>query len=55
MAKKRFIDVDNLGNVFPCSFIRESMGNLLENDLKKIWHNRGEQTKCPYIEIKERK
>jgi len=52
--KKRFIDVDHLGNVFPCSFVRKSMGNLLENNLHDIWASRGEQEECPYIEIPDK-
>ena len=54
MMKKRFIDVDHLGNVFPCSFVRKSMGNLLENNLHDIWASRGEQEECPYIEIPDK-
>lgn len=35
------IDID--GNVFPCSFLRDSkfiMGNIFKNDLKDIWRNK---------------
>jgi MoaA/NifB/PqqE/SkfB family radical SAM enzyme len=51
MMKKKFIDVNHKGDVFPCSFVRNSMGNLLTSDLKTIWRERGEQDKCPYVEI----
>jgi MoaA/NifB/PqqE/SkfB family radical SAM enzyme len=53
LMKKKFVDVDRLGNVYPCSFVRKSMGNLLEKDFKDIWKSRGPQEKCPYVELKE--
>jgi MoaA/NifB/PqqE/SkfB family radical SAM enzyme len=52
LAKKKFIDVDHAGNVFPCSFVREPMGNLLKSSLKDIWKNRGPQIKCPFVKFK---
>ena len=51
MMKKRFADIDFAGNVFPCSFVRKSMGNALHQDFKEIWANRGEQDDCPYLDI----
>jgi len=53
LQKKRFADISSYGDVYPCSFIRESMGNILEKSFAEIWKARGEQIKCPYIkEIK---
>jgi len=51
MMKKKFIDVDHFGNVYPCSFVRESIGNLLNMPFKEIWKNRGEQDECPYVKL----
>lgn len=53
MAKKKFIDVDCNGNVYPCSFIRKPLGNLLEQKFVDVWKNRGEQETCPYVDIKQ--
>jgi MoaA/NifB/PqqE/SkfB family radical SAM enzyme len=47
--KKRFADIASNGDVYPCSFIRESMGNVLEKSFAEIWRAKGEQIKCPYI------
>ena len=54
LMKKRFCDINHHGDVFPCSFVREPMGNVLVSDFKTIWKNRGQQDKCPYIEIEEK-
>jgi MoaA/NifB/PqqE/SkfB family radical SAM enzyme len=48
MQKRRFCDVDSLGNVLPCSFVREPLGNLLENGFAEIWRSRGGQVPCPF-------
>ena len=53
MMKKKFIDVNSVGEVYPCSFVRNSIGNLLNQDFKDIWINRGKQEKCPYVEFME--
>ena len=49
MQKRRFCDVDSLGNVMPCSFIREPLGNLLEKSFAEIWKSRGDQVACPFV------
>jgi MoaA/NifB/PqqE/SkfB family radical SAM enzyme len=49
MQKRRFCDVDSLGNVLPCSFVRERLGNLLEKPFAEIWRSRGEQVPCPFV------
>jgi len=51
LMKKRFVDIDHLGNVYPCSFVRKSMGNLLQKSFKDIWKERGNQDTCPYVEL----
>lgn len=49
LQRKTFCDIDSLGNVYPCSFIRKSIGSLLVNDFKSIWKKRGEQERCPFL------
>lgn len=49
LQKKRFADIASNGDVYPCSFIREGIGNVLEKSFAEIWRARGEQIKCPYI------
>lgn len=49
MQKRRFCDVDSLGNVLPCSFVREPMGTLLKTPFAHIWRKRGDQTRCPHL------
>lgn len=53
LAKKKFVDVDCMGFVYPCSFIRKPMGNLLKERFLDVWAKRGSQDKCPYVDIKE--
>jgi MoaA/NifB/PqqE/SkfB family radical SAM enzyme len=48
MMKKRFVDIDSLGEVFPCSFMRNSIGNILKTSFKDIWSKRGGQDKCRF-------
>jgi MoaA/NifB/PqqE/SkfB family radical SAM enzyme len=55
LMKRKFIDVDHLGNVYPCSFIRKPLGNLLNTDFKTIWKHRGEQEECPYVDLRKEK
>lgn len=49
LASKRFCDIDSLGNVMVCSFLREPVGNLLTENLKTIWAKRPKQITCPYL------
>jgi len=51
LQKKTFCDIDSEGDVYPCSFIRKSIGNVLEQSFKEIWKKRGEQEKCPFLII----
>lgn len=48
VGSKYFIDVDNRGNVLPCSFIREPIGNLKKEPFNDIWVRRKEIKGCPY-------
>lgn len=48
-AHSKFCDVDSLGNVLPCSFIRKPLGNLIKKSFKEIWSKRGEKPDCPYL------
>jgi MoaA/NifB/PqqE/SkfB family radical SAM enzyme len=51
LMKRKFVDVDSLGNVYPCSFVRNPLGNLLKESFKKVWENRGYQDVCPYVKL----
>jgi MoaA/NifB/PqqE/SkfB family radical SAM enzyme len=55
LMKRKFIDVDSLGNVYPCSFVRKPLGNLLKTDFSEIWKARGEQDECPFVKFKKDK
>ena len=48
LQKRRFCDISSDGTVYPCSFIREPMGNILKENFKDIWKKRGDQIECPY-------
>ena len=48
LQKIRFCTVDSVGNVLPCSFVREPIGNLLQQHFTEIWRSRGEQVPCPF-------
>lgn len=49
LQKKRFCDIGSNGDVFPCSFVREPIGNVLSEDFRTIWKKRGQQIKCPFV------
>jgi len=49
LQKRRFADIYSNGDVYPCSFVRKSMGNILQKSFSEIWKMRGEQIKCPFI------
>lgn len=51
LCNYRFADVDSAGNLMPCSFIREPMGNLLENSFKELWQARKRKQECPYFNL----
>lgn len=50
LASNRFCDIDHIGNVFPCSFIRNPIGNVLKTPFNVIWSKRNkEKIECPYL------
>lgn len=49
LAAKRFCDIDSLGNVMVCSFIRQPIGNLMTENFKEIWSRRNKKVSCPYL------
>jgi MoaA/NifB/PqqE/SkfB family radical SAM enzyme len=49
LGSKRFCDISSIGDVYPCSFIREPQGNLLTAEFDDIWKNRMKEVKCPYL------
>jgi MoaA/NifB/PqqE/SkfB family radical SAM enzyme len=51
LMKRKFIDVNHIGEVFPCSFLRKPLGNLLNSSLAEIWSKRGEQEECPFVKL----
>lgn len=46
--KERLAVLSASGEVFPCSFVRESLGNVLRTDFQSIWKSRGSKVPCPY-------
>jgi MoaA/NifB/PqqE/SkfB family radical SAM enzyme len=52
LAAKRFCDIDSLGNVMVCSFIRKSIGNIVNKPFADIWASRKKVTCCPYVKTK---
>jgi [mycofactocin precursor peptide]-tyrosine decarboxylase / 3-amino-5-[(4-hydroxyphenyl)methyl]-4,4-dimethylpyrrolidin-2-one synthase len=46
--KERLAVISASGEVFPCSFVRESLGNVLRTDFRSIWESRGSKVPCPY-------
>jgi len=56
MMKKRFMTVQIDSTVTPCSFVKEpNMGNILKQDFKDIWKNRGEVIVCPYMKDEDQR
>jgi len=49
---KRFLTIDAIGNVYPCSFLRKSLGNILEDKPIKYYMRKGiniiNTHGCPY-------
>lgn len=43
-----FCDISSTGEVYPCSFVRESYGNILTEEFKDIWARMPRITKCPF-------
>jgi len=53
LMKRKFVDVNYNGAVYPCSFVRRPMGNLLYHSFTDIWKSKGEQEECPYVDLKK--
>jgi MoaA/NifB/PqqE/SkfB family radical SAM enzyme len=47
-AANDFVDISCEGDVYPCSFIRKSIGNMLKQDFSDIWQNRPKTVECPF-------
>ena len=43
-----FCDISSTGEVYPCSFVRESYGNVLEEPFIEIWNRMPRIDECPY-------
>ncbi len=39
------------GEVYPCSFVKQSMGNTLQQTLADIWRERSPKQPCPYMPV----
>lgn len=48
LMKVRFVDISSEGDVYPCSFVRRPIGNLLRTPFSEVWRGRGSQEPCPY-------
>lgn len=46
---EKLCTISSAGDVYPCSFVRKPMGNLLSQGIHEIWKNRGPKTECPYV------
>ena len=46
---ERMCVISASGEVFPCSFIRTSIGNIKITTIKDIWKKRGKKMECPYL------
>jgi len=48
-ANDRFCDISSTGELFPCSFVRTSQGNVVEHDFATVWRYRNRaRVICPY-------
>ena len=45
----RMLDISFRGEVYPCSFVRRSLGNAFREPVRQIWARRGGQEKCPFL------
>jgi len=43
--------ISSTGEVYPCSFIRHSMGNLTKRPIEDIWASRVRRVECPYKHV----
>lgn len=50
---ERLATISYDGDVHPCSFVRESMGNITHTSFLDIWKNRPPKSPCPYAFLNE--
>jgi MoaA/NifB/PqqE/SkfB family radical SAM enzyme len=46
--KERLCVISSSGEVYPCSFVRQSLGNVARTGFLEIWRSRGAKIACPY-------
>jgi MoaA/NifB/PqqE/SkfB family radical SAM enzyme len=51
LQKESFCVISSSGEVFPCSFIRQAMGNITCQSIREIWADRGKKIECPYSDM----
>jgi len=54
VAGEYFVDIASTGDVYPCSFVRETLGNVKATPFKTIWSKRRRVYRCPYLAEGER-
>ncbi|MEM2914578.1 MAG: radical SAM protein [Candidatus Bathyarchaeia archaeon] len=47
-AADYFVDISCEGDVFPCSFVRKPIGNVLREKFSEIWEKRPRRVSCPF-------
>ena len=50
---ERLATISHTGDVHPCSFVREPMGNITESPFRDIWTSRPTKSPCPYAYVNE--
>jgi len=50
-AAKRFCTISPSGEVYPCSFVRKSWGNVRKQSFKTIWKTHSGGIECPFFDI----
>jgi len=48
LGNEEFCDIGSDGIVYPCSFVRISMGNITKQSFKEIWSKRPDELTCPF-------
>jgi MoaA/NifB/PqqE/SkfB family radical SAM enzyme len=52
MASRRFVDIHPNGDISICSFVRDPIGNILNEDFQSIWDRRPINVACPYFDVR---
>jgi len=50
---ERLATISHEGDVHPCSFVRESQGNITDRSFADIWSSRSPKSLCPYAYLNE--